>query len=237
MGDVQAAVRGALGRLFFPASTTAAKRKAENAERSRAWQAANKERVRARVKAYYEANRESIDVARRAWYEANKEKAMERARAWRVANLERARASRKARYAADPALYVALTAAWTAEQAKKNPGFLAKKSKAYRTKHPERMLLNHARMRARARGLEFNIELADVVIPTHCPVLGIPLALGDGGVTPGSPSLDRIDNSRGYVKGNVRVISHRANSLKTDATFAELKAVYEDACRLAKVDL
>jgi hypothetical protein len=49
------------------------------------------------------------------------------------------------------------------------------------------------------------------------------------GGTPGnrnaSPSLDRIDPSQGYIKGNVVVISHKANRLKNDAGLAELRAL------------
>jgi hypothetical protein len=40
---------------------------------------------------------------------------------------------------------------------------------------------------------------------------------------PNSPSLDRIDNTKGYVPGNVWVISWRANDLKRNATLEELK--------------
>lgn len=47
----------------------------------------------------------------------------------------------------------------------------------------------------------------------------------------GSPSLDRIDSSKGYVKGNVRVISARANMLKNNATVEELTLVLKDLKR------
>ena len=76
-----------------------------------------------------------------------------------------------------------------------------------------------AKARAKEKGRDFNIELSDIVIPTLCPVLGIPMD---------RPSLDRIDGTKGYVKGNVRVISHRANMLKNDATIEELELVLKD---------
>lgn len=71
--------------------------------------------------------------------------------------------------------------------------------------------------------MAFDITVADLEIPTVCPVLGIPITIASGlGSKPGAPSLDRIDNTKGYIKGNVRVISSRANRLKADATLDEL---------------
>lgn len=103
---------------------------------------------------------------------------------------------------------------------------------ATRTKRknsPERQILWSARARAKKRGLKFNLTVEDVVIPDACPVLGIPiihyLGNGDGARRPESPSLDRINNDLGYVKGNVIVISWRANRLKNDATLEELRAI------------
>ena len=77
-------------------------------------------------------------------------------------------------------------------------------------------------------GLEYNLTVEDLgELPTHCPVLGLELVYpGAGqGRLPESASLDRLDSSKGYVKGNVAIISWRANRLKSDATLAELQAI------------
>jgi hypothetical protein len=82
-------------------------------------------------------------------------------------------------------------------------------------------MLRTARGNAKRRGLEFTITLADIDIPTICPVLEIPIRFD--GERDNMPSLDRINSSLGYVKGNVIVISWRANWLKSNATSEELK--------------
>lgn len=83
---------------------------------------------------------------------------------------------------------------------------------------PERWLLNTAKARAKKKGQECSITLADIHIPQFCPIAGIPIFSSDGKVGPNSPSIDRIDSTKGYVPGNVAVISHRANQLKSDMT-------------------
>jgi hypothetical protein len=89
-------------------------------------------------------------------------------------------------------------------------------------------MLIRSRARAKKLGLEFNLEESDLIIPSVCPVLGIPLYFsntGKKGATDNTPTLDRVDNSKGYVKGNVFVISSRANILKRDAEEWELRAI------------
>ena len=88
---------------------------------------------------------------------------------------------------------------------------------------PRSPMWSRAKYRAKQKGLDFNITKEDIVIPDTCPLLGIPME---------SPSLDRIDSTKGYTKGNVWVISNRANTLKNDATLSELKLLVE---RLEKV--
>lgn len=77
-------------------------------------------------------------------------------------------------------------------------------------------LWRQARNRSRRFDRDFNIEISDIVVPEICPVLKIEMV---------KPSLDRVDNEKGYIKGNVRVISHRANSLKRDASLEELRSL------------
>ena len=62
--------------------------------------------------------------------------------------------------------------------------------------------------------------------PNKCPYLKIKLIVGDRTPTNNSPSLDRIDNSKGYVKSNVQIISRKANQIKNNATFEEFEMIY-----------
>ena len=84
-------------------------------------------------------------------------------------------------------------------------------------------MLKSARERAQLLGLPFNITIEDIVIPEHCPLLGVKLHFGTLTDRVCSPSLDRIIPELGYVKGNVWVISFRANAIKQDATVEELE--------------
>ena len=84
-----------------------------------------------------------------------------------------------------------------------------------------------AKARATKAGVPFNIKPADLTIPHTCPVLGIPIIVGSDKGTDNSPSLDRVVPSLGYVRGNVLVISNRANRIKNNATVTELRRVAE----------
>lgn len=87
-------------------------------------------------------------------------------------------------------------------------------------------MLAGAKQRAKEKGLMFNLHYDDIQTPNLCPVLRIPLIPSiDGTYSDNSPSLDRKVPYLGYVKGNVKVISMRANALKSNATSAELEAV------------
>lgn len=109
-----------------------------------------------------------------------------------------------------------------------------KRAAEWRKKNRAGVLLQNARGRARREGLPFNLALADITIPEVCPVLGVPLQHGSK-ILDNSPTLDRIIPALGYTKGNVWVISNRANKLKSDASLEELeqlvRALRERAAR------
>lgn len=104
-------------------------------------------------------------------------------------------------------------------------------SKECAKNNPEKRLLVVAKARAKKNNIPFNIEQSDIIIPEFCPLLGIRLEncagkLKRGEKIPDScPSLDRLVPNLGYTKGNVWVISLRANKLKNDASLEELEKI------------
>ena len=85
-------------------------------------------------------------------------------------------------------------------------------------------LLNNAKKRASLYNIDYNITIEDISLPKICPILKIPIQKGKVGGGKYSPSLDRIDPNKGYVKGNVQVISRLANIMKSNASPEELRA-------------
>ena len=85
-----------------------------------------------------------------------------------------------------------------------------------------RAMYNRAKNRAIKNNLEFSISISDIIIPDKCPLLEVPFILGEKGNYEFTPTIDRIDNSKGYTKDNIWVISKKANSMKNSASFNEL---------------
>jgi len=92
----------------------------------------------------------------------------------------------------------------------------------WRTKNLVRCLFLEARSRAKKRGVEFTIEVDDIPeMGDFCPIFGTKFPPPDVRKTPFSPSIDRIDPTKGYIKGNVWIIGYRANLVKNDGTADE----------------
>lgn len=94
---------------------------------------------------------------------------------------------------------------------------------SWRVKNRLKHMLSIIRCRSKRLGREFDITIDDLTIPDVCPYLGIKIdmSLGNGRL-PGGPSIDRIDNDKGYIKGNVQIISSKANTMKADASKEQL---------------
>ena len=111
------------------------------------------------------------------------------------------------------------------------------KESKYREKRESRIrnykhyIWKKAKDRATKNNLNFDIEESDIIVPDVCPILEVPLQWGTKEKYEYSPSLDRIDTTKGYVKGNVWVISKKANSMKNSATFEELQLFCKNILR------
>lgn len=76
------------------------------------------------------------------------------------------------------------------------------------------------RYRAKLKGIPFDIDASDIIIPDVCPILLTSFVMV-APLHPYSPSVDRVIPELGYVKGNVRVISRLANTMKQNITDPE----------------
>lgn len=133
------------------------------------------------------------------YYAKNKAKLLAQRKQWRIDNAERVK-----------------------EQAKVYRDSIKEHSKAWRDDNKDRLYFLSLKARAISKGLEFNLDISDVLGIITCPVLGVELKRSKGKPAWNSPSLDRKDNTKGYVKGNVEVMSYLANSMKRDATPEQL---------------
>jgi hypothetical protein len=91
--------------------------------------------------------------------------------------------------------------------------------------------LHQIKHRAKSRQLEFDLTIDDLELPSVCPMLGIPLKFNKNGANDDSYSLDRIDNTKGYTKDNVQIISLLANLLKSKGTLDQLIKMGEWAAK------
>jgi hypothetical protein len=154
--------------------------------------------IKANRQARAHLNVEKNRAKTRAWYARNSQKACDSTKKWRENNPEK-----------------------------------VKEQKTNWIKKPEnriRTLIGAAKQRAKKSGIEFSITMDDLLpLPIECPVLGIKINYNGNsdqrGFVDDSPSIDRIDSSAGYVKGNVKIICWRANRIKSDSTIEEMQAI------------
>lgn len=173
-------------------------------ERSARNYAANPDRANAYTKKWRAENPDVVKTQWNNYYEQRKPEMQKRGRDYYHATKERTRERLRA---------IELAA----------PGTLAARRRHHAAKNPERCLWNSAKQTAKRKNLPFNIEVSDIVIPERCPVFGFPLERNTGKAADTSPSIDKIIPALGYVKGNITIVSWRANRFKSNATVTELQ--------------
>lgn len=114
---------------------------------------------------------------------------------------------------------------WQSSHRKKNLKKYADKQKQYYIDNPGIYLRNVCKARAKLLGVPFNLTAEDFEIPEFCPVLGIKIERGTKGFHDNAASVDRLYPELGYTKGNIQIISFRANRLKGNATAEELMKI------------
>lgn len=94
----------------------------------------------------------------------------------------------------------------------------------YRQNTLERQI-SGKKAKSKKLGIPFDLKVEDLPKVTHCPILGIELDYTvNTDIRPDNKAtLDRYSPNLGYVKGNVHIISWKANRLKSNGTLEEFQ--------------
>ncbi len=113
-----------------------------------------------------------------------------------------------------------------------------RKKLKYKNENYIKIKLITTKMSARARNIEFSIDENDLsILPEYCPLLNVKIDYEYGnGINLNAASIDRIDNSKGYIKGNVWIISRLANTMKSEATIEQLLEFSNNTIKIFKND-
>lgn len=158
--------------------------------------------------AFKKYTNEELKAHRKAYYESNKSRLLEKMKVLSSKNKDKRKEYNKLYYHENKVKLIAQQREYYYKQKEENP---------------IHQIYLRLKSRAAKKGLEFNLEESDITIPETCPFLDIPLFFTKGKQSKNSPSIDRIDNSKGYIKGNICTMSSRANGMKNDLTIPLLK--------------
>ena len=166
-------------------------------------------------KQYYVNNKEKIDESNRSYYQNNKEKVLAKCKEYRLKNKDRIRDS-KHEYRKELQNINKHSDIRTA--------FLTKRISAMKSRHDSVTLTPEELLELIPKDLK-------------CPVFETKFTFG---MQPASldkqraMTVDRIDNTKGYHKDNVVIISFKANAMKNSATLKELYQVADFYYELEK---
>lgn len=108
----------------------------------------------------------------------------------------------------------------------KNPNIYKNIQKRYKRKDPVRDLIRGAKAMSKQRGLKFTITRDDIELTKFCPCCDKEMIVKyEGRQTDDTPTLDRVKNDLGYIKGNVVIICWKCNQMKHKGTASEHRAI------------
>lgn len=112
-----------------------------------------------------------------------------------------------------------------------------KRNRGNQTKIPlkskEYILWYRSKENAKRKNVEFDLDIEDIVIPEYCPYLNVKLIYDvEDREKNNYYSIDRIDSTKGYVKGNIQIISMLANTMKNKATDKQLITFSENCLKI-----
>lgn len=103
-----------------------------------------------------------------------------------------------------------------------NPEKFLARDKKWRVDNRLQTLIFSTRRTAKLKGIEHSITVDDLVHSDICPLTGVMIDWGCSGRHLLNPSVDRIDPTKGYIKGNVEIMSCLGNSMKNNASPEQL---------------
>ncbi len=94
-----------------------------------------------------------------------------------------------------------------------------------------RLRLAAMRKRAQKRGIDFELKPEDIVplYEAGCALTGYQFSNLAKDRSPLSPSIDRIDSSKGYVRGNIRAVCYALNIGMNDWGFEKIAPLWKAA--------
>lgn len=123
------------------------------------------------------------------------------------------------------------------ESRKKNIEKFKARDTRWRTNNPLKRLIFSTRQTSKRRGLEHTITELDLLLPELCPYTGIKIDYSAGkGKTMSNPSIDRVNPLRGYVAGNVEVVSSLGNTMKNNASIKILQHFAKEILKRWPID-
>ncbi|CAB4196923.1 hypothetical protein UFOVP1290_443 [uncultured Caudovirales phage] len=199
-------VNKSLDNFFLKRDGELSKYCADCKQRKKEYSLKKKKEISEKAKILYNNNREKILQERKAYYSNNRDKCLLKNKEDYINNKEKYLKYKKEYYSDHRDFYSDLE--------KKN-----------RKENPKKYMWKAAKKRAKEKNLPFNISIDDIVIPDICPILGLTLEFGSIEHRDNSPSLDKIIPELGYVVGNIKVISFKANTLKRDGHIEDFEKI------------